>query len=267
MKLNYFDFVFVVLVYRNTRDLRDFFSNFDIPNSKVIVVNSYFDDYTETEFRRIASAYNADFLNVENKGYGAGNNRGIEYALQHYEFDFLIISNADINIKKFDVNLSNEVITAPDLVTLKGKHQNPHTPLRMPILDKMRYKAFLKNNKNYLIIPLGINKLLRRIFRILNKLGWKKIYTPHGAFIIFPYSIIKQLHPLFDERMFLFAEEDVLAWKASLYNISVVYNAQIKILHKEDGSVSELKGEISRILRDSNIFFYENYIKSIKNTL
>lgn len=41
-------------------------------------------------------------MNVENKGYSYGNNRGIEYCHNNYEYDYIIISNPDIIIKKFD---------------------------------------------------------------------------------------------------------------------------------------------------------------------
>lgn len=36
-----YDFVYVVLVYRNTLDLEQFFIHQTTPNSKVIVVNSF----------------------------------------------------------------------------------------------------------------------------------------------------------------------------------------------------------------------------------
>ena len=42
-----YDFVFVVLVYRNTADLHDFFAALKVANSKVVVVNSYYDDNTQ----------------------------------------------------------------------------------------------------------------------------------------------------------------------------------------------------------------------------
>ena len=69
--------VFVVLVYRNTQDLRDFFKYNDTKDSHTIVVNSYYDEQTENEFKKIASKAEADFISVPNKGYGAGNNAGM----------------------------------------------------------------------------------------------------------------------------------------------------------------------------------------------
>ena len=90
-----YDFIFVVLVYRNTSDLIDFFASLKLERTKVIVVNSFYDEESEKQFKQISEINHADFLSVPNKGYGAGNNRGVEYALKHYDFKYLVISNAD----------------------------------------------------------------------------------------------------------------------------------------------------------------------------
>ena len=81
-----YDCVYVVLVYRNTLDLEQFFIHQTTPNSKVIVVNSFFDEMTECKFRKIALLNDADFISLPNRGYGFGNNRGCEFALKKYDF-------------------------------------------------------------------------------------------------------------------------------------------------------------------------------------
>lgn len=96
-----YDFIFVVLVYRNTSDLVDFFASLKLERTRVIVVNSFYDKESELQFKQIAESNHADFLSVPNKGYGAGNNRGVEYALKHYDFKYLVISNADVEIKNW----------------------------------------------------------------------------------------------------------------------------------------------------------------------
>lgn len=129
-----YDFVFVVLVYRNTNDLKDFFYHFCIENSKVIVVNSYYDDDSEKEFNQIADRYSADFISVPNKGYGAGNNVGVKWAIDHYQFDNIVISNADIIIEKMSASdIDPRYINAPDIKNKKGKQQNPMQVIDLPI--------------------------------------------------------------------------------------------------------------------------------------
>ena len=97
---NSYDIVFVVLVYRNTDDLKDFFLHNHIKNSHTIVVNSYYDDKSEGFFSKIAEENGASFISVPNKGYGAGNNRGVEYALEHFDFEFLVNNMTQEDVQK-----------------------------------------------------------------------------------------------------------------------------------------------------------------------
>lgn len=258
-------FVFVVLVYRNTQDLEDFFAHLNIPQTKVVVVNSYYDEKSEIKFKEIAVKNDADFISVPNKGYGAGNNRGADFVLNHYQFRYLIISNADIEIKQLNVGLlkgyDNDII-APDIITLTNKHQNPFLVHWHPLLDRLKAHAFKKNRKIPILFGTMITKIEREAYLkvVLHLFGKKRIYAAHGAFIIIPFSIMKKLHPIYNERMFLFAEEEHLAQLARSNNIAIVYNPSIKILHKEDGSTSLLDNTF-KYIRESYIEFYNYWYK------
>lgn len=254
------DFVFVVLVYRNTQDLTDFFTHLSIPNAKVIVVNSYYDDLSEKEFKKIATNNGADFISVPNKGYGYGNNRGCEYALAHYKFKYLVISNADVEIKNMCIDLLEKYchcIVAPKINTLTGKNQNPFMAKHHPFMDKMKNWVF-RNNYRFLIRFLSAYSRLEREFylKIYYPLFKKSsVYAAHGAFVILPYEFIKQNTPIYNERMFLFAEEEHLAQLAKKNNIPIVYMPLIRIVHKEDGSTS-LLNNVFEYVRESYLEYY-----------
>lgn len=269
-----YDFVFVVLVYRNTQDLSDFFKNFKLKKSKVIVVNSYYDDITKDKFKEIALENNADFINVPNKGYGAGNNRGCEYALAHYDFKYLVISNADIEIEKMSVEdlegNENEII-APNIKDIKGKKQNPHMAFRRSKFGyKLRYLLY-KYNIPYVGILLSIvSRLNKSIFYVLHNIfGRTKIFAAHGAFVIIPKKVLCELIPLYDERIFLFAEETHLGLKAERSKIETRYLDKVIINHKEDGSVGLEKINSFKIGKHSylclyNYWFEDNYKDNIE---
>lgn len=234
-----YDFIFVVLVYRNTKDLEDFFSSFTIPNSKVVVVNSYYDDISKTEFESIAKNNGADFLNVPNKGYGAGNNVGCDYALKNYDFKYLIISNADIKIQMLNVDiLSHDRITAPKIITLKGKSQNPYRVVGRKCFDKIQFSGYSNDRKWKIYLVSALTKIRRVIFSLFHKRGY--IYGAHGAFFIIPKEILQVLHPIYNEKMFLFGEEEHLAKLAQLKNVRIYYDSRISVLHKEDGSTGTI---------------------------
>jgi len=260
-----FDFVFVVLVYRNTQDLEDFFSSLSLKNSKVIVVNSYYDETSEQRFREISLNNNADFLSVPNKGYGAGNNRGCEYALKNYHFRYLIISNADVEIIQLNteqLSKYNNSIIAPKILTLFGKNQNPFMPYYSTKVDIIKNWAYTHRSRLIILILSALARIIRELYlRLLFPLfRHRRIYAAHGAFVILPFEFVYKFSPIYNERMFLFAEEEHLAQLARKNNVLIMYNPQIVIRHKEDGSTSSL-GDNYNYVRESYLEYYKFWYK------
>ena len=260
-----YSIIFVVLVYRNTSDLLDFFKSNHIGDSHTIVVNSYYDEETEAKFKSIALQYHADFLSVPNKGYGFGNNRGIEFALSHYKFRYLIISNADIEIENFNINdlqQYNESIIAPRIVSLDGKEQNPCAPYGPIKMEAFLRNVVYKNRHTNLIWLFFIwSRLKKELFHIIYPLQ-KRIFAAHGAFVIIPYNIINKLVPLYNERMFLFNEEAHLGKLAKKNGIATIYVPSIVIRHKEDGSMKVASVDVFEMERLSYIEYYNKWFKN-----
>lgn len=253
-------YVLIVLTYRNTKDLIDFFKHYNIPDSKVVVVNSYFDDETDSLIKDIAITNNADFISVPNNGYGAGNNRGIEYALANFNFKFLIISNADVTINDFPQDLilkNNDCIIAPKIKTLKGKNQNPSSPFKpLAHIEHITYILYKHNCRKLIWGVYAYSRINKIAYYLISKFR-KKIFSPHGAFFIIPVQILKRMVPLFNEEMFLFYEENHIGMKADKLGIKTVYLPDIIIDHKEDGSVSLLKENTFKFMKDSYLKYYE----------
>ena len=253
-----YKFVFIVLVYRNTDDLIVFFENFKLSDSKVIVVNSFYDKKSEEKFKQAALSNNADFFTVENKGYGAGNNAGINWALENYVFEYLVISNADIKILQMSLDdICPSVVNAPEIQNKVGHFCNPMQPYDIQIFEKIKYESFKRQNFYWAVLfCIGINNLLRRIYRRLHKNGGS-IYMCHGSFLIIPFEVIARLRSLYNEEQFLFCEEDHLARLLKKNGVKTFFNPKISILHKEDGSVGSIKGKVNEITRNSYTTFYE----------
>jgi GT2 family glycosyltransferase len=262
-------FIFVILVYRNSDDLLSFIMKLhttDIYDYKVVIVNSFFDVDTMNKVKEIANLNKCDFINVPNKGYGAGNNAGISYAIQHYKFDFIIISNPDVVINKFDIkNLlahkDEKIAIGPIIHTLNGKNQNPYWLIKNYLTEKLIYIGYKEKNRIPLYLGLGINKVIRQIglayFKLISK-KYIKVFALHGCFIIFSASAIFTLYPLFDEKMFLFAEESYLAHKMLHRGVTSFVTKTINIIHQEDGSISIANINESDESRKSVIYYFEN---------
>ena len=243
MKENY-DVVFCILTYKNEQDLIELLKSIYEKcffKFKCIVVNSHYDDCTSKKIKTVADANNCVFIDVPNKGYGAGNNRAIEFAFDAYQFEYLVVCNPDTIIKAFDLQHLKKYndrccIYAPKVVCASGKKQNPLMAKENRFADRMIYKGYLNNNKLLLLFGVGLHKIRRILFNCgINK--GKKIFQAHGSFVIFPIQTLEKLMPVYDENIFLFCEEMDLAFKAKSNGIDTIYVPDIDIHHKEDGSM------------------------------
>ena len=232
--------VFVVLLYRNADDLARLAPTLArAPGSiRVVVVNSFYDDATREAARRLCAARGFDFLNVENRGYGAGNNAGIAYARAHYRFSFLVLSNPDIEIEAMPALPAGETaIYGPLVRTETGKRQNPYMPAFSALRERlMRRFAMQPGNTLPFWTAVALNKAHRICFNLLPARR-RRVYALHGSFLVFSASALAALGTPFDERMFLFREEDHLARRAKTLDIPLYYLPDMRVLHHEDGSV------------------------------
>lgn len=258
-----FKYVFVVLVYKNIDVLNDFFNSFCISDAKVIVVNSFFDSSSLEKCKKIALQNNANFIPIENKGYGYGNNIGIAYAIKHYYFKYLVVSNSDVIIKDLSClesfNEPNAII-APETRMISNKRQNPSTPWKLPFLFEITHYALKKNNKFLYTLTHIYTRLSRELFFIYARLFKKtkyKIFSPHGSFIIATQEAVHTLHPLFDDNMFLYNEEWYLAMKARINEVTIYYCPDIKILHLEGASSDTSSNAFFKYSKQSYDVFYK----------
>ena len=262
--MEYYRYVVIILVYRNSADLEECMQSIKqkMKSVRMVVVNAYYDDDSQKEIERIAKAYDGDFISVENKGYSFGNNRGIDHALYKYEFEYLIISNPDIIIQEFDADGYNYDVIAPLIYNLNGKAQNPMVIKKSRLVEKLIFHGMKSNHRLFIFMGIAINKMRRecglKFRRIFGKENYP-IYQPHGSFVMIRKPVIDKLHPIYDENMFLYAEENVLSMKLEDHGFTAYFVSTIKILHKEDGSMKLAGKSFNEELRKSNLYFYNTY--------
>lgn len=265
-----YKYIFVILVYRNSDDLEECLESIrsKVVSYKVIVVNAYYDNDSRDKIESIANRCDCDFINIENKGYSYGNNTGITLALEKYEFDYIVVSNPDIVIEAFDDTLlCGEFlydIIAPQIIASKGRAQNPMLFKENRWLAKIVYHGFKRKIPFLVYLGILISKALRSFQLIMSKIQKRhifQIHQAHGSFVLLNKRTIEILTPVYDENMFLFAEEIVLAAKAKKANLKVCYYDHIKIRHKEDGSMKLSSMMLNEVLRESNIYCYEHYLR------
>lgn len=238
----YYSNVYVVLVYKNIDVLSDFFKSLKMTDSKVIVVNSFYDHATNSDCKDVALKNGADFIPISNKGYGYGNNIGTKYAMDHYLYDFLIVSNSDIEIKSFErlkLYSGKNMVIAPKTIMRTGKYQNPDTPWELKFIYPML--SYALNHRSGILYTMchictRLNREIFRVYAFFVKKNKYKIFSAHGSFIIFTRKAVESLYPFFDEDMFLYNEEWYLALKARMKNVPIYYIPSIEVLHLEGAS-------------------------------
>ena len=258
-------YVFVILVYRNADDLAECLESIKekVPDSRVVIVNAFYDEESSVGIRKIAEAGGCDFIEEPNKGYSYGNNAGIAYAVEKYDFDYVIVSNPDIVIEKFEAlpdKLKN-CIVAPYIVTKTGKRQNPILAKDCRLAEKLLYYGFKHENKFVLYAGFALNKFIRELFVKLNRnRDGAKIHAAHGSFVIIGRDAADAIgFPLYDDNMFLFEEEFLLAHRAHAAGVKTVFMPSVNIFHKEDGSMKLGDIKINTEESKSFIYYYETY--------
>ena len=239
----YYELVFVVLVYKNVEVLQQFFASLVLPYSyRVIVVNSFCNQETEEACRTLSLGYDADFISVPNKGYGAGNNIGSRYAMEHYQYRFLVLSNSDIIIR--DINFLNQMddlkaVYAADVRMENGHRQNPHLPFKVGLYLKLLDLSYRWKSNLLMNVAFAFNRIMRELLVIWTKLngGRKvKVFSAHGSFIILTCQASRVLSPIFHEEMFLYNEELYLAYRCRQLQIPVYYVPKLEVTHLEGAS-------------------------------
>ena len=263
--MKFYKYVAIILVYRNADDLEECIISMQdkICSLRIVIVNAFFDSISMNAIKDISEKYSCDFINIENKGYSYGNNIGIEYAIKKYEYDYIIISNPDVIVMQFNTPKNKYDIIAPKIIAKDGRYQNPMIVKRNRLSEYIIYKGFKLNIKLFLYLGVSITKFKRFICTKItqrNDISYP-IYQPHGSFVIISRKVIEILHPIYDENMFLFAEEGVLALKSEKNGFIPYYCSDIVIQHKEDGSMKLAGARINGEILRSNIYFYEKYIK------
>lgn len=184
---NKYKFVVIILVYCNDVDLDECIQSVykHIANCKIVVVNAYYDDLTRNNIKKIAEKYNCDFLDEKNKGYSFGNNKGITFANEKYEYEYIIISNPDIIVKQFNDNLPDAEIIAPKVVTMSGKNQNPMAIKENRLAEYLVYQGLKKNEKIIFAAGLVIKKISDKVALLFRKKNIPLVFVFSSALTLY----------------------------------------------------------------------------------
>jgi hypothetical protein len=224
--------------------------------SYIAIVDNCSTDNSYTELEKIVSDRVILLSNDSNKGYGSGINLGSKYLMEKCGVSNIIVSNTDIIINSEDdlieliSYLKDDIaLIGPVVVENGGVNRGWKIPsiwddvlLNFPVIHRrirkkiLFYKDECYNDKTTVVEALS------------------------GCFFIIRADVLKQVD-FFDENIFLYYEENVLAvklkkagFKSIIVNgINVVHNHSVTI----DNSINRIKKY--KILKKSQKYFHKNY--------
>ncbi len=269
-------FSFVVLQYNHpelTRRCIQSINKLPIPGGKSIVIvdNGSTDgagDIIEKEFEGSAGI---QILRIEkNLGFARGNNEGYKLARRIREPDFLCLVNSDIVFPSpdFAVAVAKEYsksrfsVLGPDLQP-PGRlklHQNPMR-LRFRTIQEAglilrRLEEELALLKSGCFVPPPPRRPAPG--RPVNSIRRQGAIVLHGAAYILSRAFLDDVSVPFDDRTFMYGEEEIFCLRSYLRGHRLVYTPRIRLLHDGEGSSADIDPVPRRIFRN------EQSVQSIK---
>lgn len=212
----------ITVAYKNSKVVIDLLNSIakynDIGDELEVIIVDNSPEYARVEeVIKVAKYKNYIYIKADNKGFGAGNNRGAEIA----KGDILAFLNPDIILiepifkkicQKFEED-GELVWLGGELLTIEGKHQ-----------DSYNYRAEYDKWFNCF--------LCRKWQKWFNVFDAEKMFL-FGADIFIRKNVFEQVG-CFDEDLFMFSEEEDLALRIQKQinlNNCIKYDFKIKLKH------------------------------------
>lgn len=205
-------------------------------------------------------------LSENNGGYAKGNNLGINYLNKKYEgIDYIVISNPDVIVPEESYNKcieflskkdnSNYVIVAPRMYDANNnKHPLSGWKLRTLTGDTMDSSVILTNKYQRPHIEMYGEYLDSKDVVDVDCLA--------GSFFVIRNEIFKEIG-YFDEKTFLYFEEDIIGKKISDAGYKAALLNNCKFQHMEAVSVKRSMNYLKKykLLQKSKRYYHKKYNK------
>lgn len=258
----------IIVNYNDVEDTQNYvntITKYDIINRIVVVDNQSPTPGTLEKLKKLESEKVSVIQSEKNGGYDYGNNYGIRFLQKNNEqYDYYIISNPDISVTEEAIkhclevaeNDSKIAVIAPRMFNKDGN------PIRRSSW-KMR-TFWLDVVHSTRLLEIIFYKVLRN-GEYSNKDYEKEILEVEaisGAFFIIKNKVLNEME-LFDENIFLFYEEDILAKMISEKNYKIVSLNSENFVHYESQTIGKTFNYYKKMkhLFISKMYYHKKYNK------
>lgn len=254
--LNYNDF-------DTTKDYLKLISNYETLDLIIVVDNNS----TDGSYEKLLK-YDGKKIKVlkscKNGGYGYGNNVGVKYAIKKFKECNIIISNPDIIVEENVIKRLSGVISSNDKIAIVSPVVNENRKINRG------WKLSNGSKELLLSIPkIGMkyrNKIIGYNNRHYNK-STSKVDVVSGCFFMIKSKAFKEIN-FFDENLFLYYEENVIAKKLKDKNyVSLIVN-DVSIIHNHSVTINKSHNNLNKykILKKSQMYYLDNYTNASNTT-
>lgn len=248
--------------YKITKQLVNLIKDYNCL-SKIIVVDNCSTNNSYEELLCLKNNKVHILKTDANKGYSYGNNFGIQY-LEQFDIDVVVIANPDV---VFSEKVIDEILN-----TFSSERYNDYGILSTIRTDgkgefTQRQYWKLPNYFDELINCLAITRKIKKkneVYKIEEKgLEIKTVDVVPGSFFAARLKYMRELG-YFDENVFLFYEENILAYKMKEkgYKEGILLNVQYKHVHEESSTQSLAKSsQALKITMQSSKYYNKKYLE------
>lgn len=221
--------VCVVILNYNTYDLTlnivERLQRLSYDNLSILVIDNDSPNESGKVLLERSSIDNFIFIrNKQNDGYAKGNNIGLQYSIDN-GYEYTLIMNNDIIINDNDIieKLIGSFIS-DDIICVGPKIVDTESVPCAPYIKR----------PSWFDLSLGISFYNKQRKKSVDEN--KIAYRLHGCFMFFKNKLLKNTG-LFDERTFLYCEEEIFAERIIKNEYKNYYNSDIQIVHMESSTV------------------------------
>lgn len=241
--------------YETTKEMLNTIKNYKSLDI-IVVVDNHSTDRSFSKLKKYESKKIRVIKSKENKGYAYGNNYGIEYLIQNYSVDNIIISNPDISVLDKDIKM-----------LVSDLELNLNIDLVAPYVDENgvisrgwklpSYFDELLSNMNF------VHRLAKKRMQYKDKhyqMKLSKVEVVSGCFFVIRRKSF-QMIGLFDENTFLYYEENIIGNKLKKLGMNTYVDKDVIIKHNLSVSVDKSFNSLKKykILKDSQKYYQKEY--------
>ena len=266
------DIGFVILHYKTINDTESCVDSIRKKcvgiNYAIIIVDNASPDNTYNDLQKLYNNSSDVVLihNEKNEGFAKGNNVGIRYLRDKFDPDYICVMNSDIVLldnnllqhleyayKKYTFSVLGPLVFQPNGIC----KSNP-LKVNVDLKEIRRCRKELIWERRFLRMNIYI------VWKLFSKIKHKKSFDSnnygyplflkvsedvvlHGCCMFFSKKYFEKF-PGFDERTFLYYEEDILYTHCKNNSLTMLYYPYISVLHNQGGSTNTDKNEKRKML-------------------